>query len=438
MSVSTASRRHRVVVVGGGAGGVELAIGLARRANAATDEVVLIDKESSHLWKPRLHEVAAGLMNPGEDQVGYLALAQAHGFRFHYGALAGLDSSARTIRLAAVENPPDDDQVVLGPREMGYDELVLAFGSQVNDFGIEGVIEHCHMLDSCAQASAFNRSFLYAAMQIAEGQREHLSVGIVGAGATGVELAAELRYAASAMKRYGGLGAAHRLDITIVDMANRVLAGADLRTSAYAAARLNALGVKIELNQVVSRVTALGLHLKDGKFIPCDLKVWASGITGQPIIHSLSGLQISKHNRIVTDSRLACSGLEHIHALGDCAAVPDAHGASALPATAQVAHQQASYLADALARKRNGKRVEPFIYRPRGILVSLGRSEAAGEFPALRHGRRAVLAHGLLPKLIYVSLLHLHRAAMYGWTRAVALAVSDRLRRIAVPPVKLH
>jgi len=438
MSVSPASRRHRVVVVGGGAGGVELAIGLARRANAATDEVVLIDKESSHLWKPRLHEVAAGLMNPGEDQVGYLALAQAHGFRFHYGALAGLDSSARTIRLAAVENPPGDDEVVLGPREMGYDELVLAFGSQVNDFGIEGVIEHCHMLDSCAQASAFNRSFLNAAMQIAEGQREHLSVGIVGAGATGVELAAELRYAASAMKRYGGLGAAHRLDITIVDMASRVLAGADSRTSAYAAARLNALGVKIELNQVVSRVTALGLHLKDGKFIPCDLKVWASGITGQPIIRSLSGLQISKQNRIVTDSRLACSGLEHIYALGDCAAVPDAHGASALPATAQVAHQQASYLADALACKRNGKQVEPFIYRPRGILVSLGRSEAAGEFPALRQGRRAVLARGLLPKLIYVSLLHLHRAAMYGWVQAVALAVSDRLRRIAVPPVKLH
>src|ERR1700728_2179366 len=239
MSVSPVSRRHRVVVVGGGAGGVELAIGLAHHANAATDEVVLIDKESSHLWKPRLHEVAAGLMNPGEDQVGYLALAQTHGFRFHYGALAGLDSSARTIRLAAVENPPGDDQVVLGPRELDYDELVLAFGSQVNDFGIEGVIEHCHMLDSCSQASAFNRSFLNAAMQIAEEQREHLSVGIVGAGATGVELAAELRYAASAMKRYGGLGAAHRLDITIVDMASRVLAGADLRTSAYAASRLN-------------------------------------------------------------------------------------------------------------------------------------------------------------------------------------------------------
>jgi NADH dehydrogenase len=275
-------------------------------------------------------------------------------------------------------------------------------------------------------------------MQIAERQREHLEIGIVGAGATGVELAAELRYAASAMKRYGGLGAAHRLDITIVDMANRVLAGADSRTAAYAAARLSALGVKTELNQVVSRVTAAGLHLKDGKIIPCDLKVWASGITGQAIVHSLSCLQISKQNRIITDSRLACSGAKHIYALGDCAAVPDVNGAPALPATAQVAHQQASYLADALARRRRGKRVDPFIYRPRGILVSLGGSEAAGEFPALRHGRRAVLARGLLPKLLYVSLLHMHRAAIYGWMRAVALAISDRLRRIAVPPVKLH
>jgi NADH dehydrogenase len=376
-------------------------------------------------------------MNPGEDQVGYLALAQAHGFRYHSGALAGLDSSARTIRLAAVENMPGGE-VILSPRKLDYDELVLAIGSQVNDFGIEGVSEHCHMLDSCAQASAFNRRFLNAAMQIAEGQREHLAVGIVGAGATGVELAAELRYAANAMKRYGGLGAAHRLEITIVDMANRVLAGADLRTSAYAASRLNALGVKTELNHVVSRVTAGGLHLKDGRIIPCDLKVWASGITGQPIVHSLSDLRIDRQNRIITDPRLACSGVEHIYALGDCAAVPDAHGASALPATAQVAHQQASYLAHALARRRRGKRAEPFTYRPRGILVSLGRSEAAGEFPALRHGRPAVLARGLLPKLLYVSLLHLHRAALHGWMRAMALAISDRLRRIAVPPIKLH
>ena len=437
MSVSPLSKRHRVVIVGGGAGGVELAIALARRADATTDEVVLIDKESSHLWKPRLHEVAAGLMNSGEDQVGYLALAQGHGFRFHYGALAGLDSSARTIRLAAVENTAGGE-VVLNPRELEYDDLVLAFGSQVNDFGIEGVVGHCHLLDSSAQASAFNRSFLNAAMQVAEGQREHLAVGIVGAGATGVELAAELHHAASAMKRYGGLGAANRLDITVVDMANRVLAGVDLRTSAYAASRLNALGVKIELNQAVSRVTADGLYLKDGKMIPCDLKVWASGITGLPIVHSLSGLRIGKQNRIITDPRLACSGVEHIYALGDCAAVPYAHGASALPATAQVAHQQASYLADALARGRRGKQVQPFNYRPRGSLVSLGASEAAGEFPALRQGHPAVLARGLLPKLLYASLLHLHRAAMHGWLRAAALAASDRLRRIAIPPVKLH
>jgi NADH dehydrogenase len=437
MSVAPVSKRHRVLVVGGGAGGIELAIGLARRADATTDEVVLIDKESSHLWKPRLHEVAAGLMNPGEDQAGYLALAQEHGFRFHYGALAGLDSSARTIRLAAVENTVRGE-VVLGPRELAYDELVLAFGSQVNDFGIEGVVEHCHILDSSPQASAFNRSFLNAAMQIAEGQREHLAVGIVGAGATGVELAAELRHAASAMERYGGLGVANWLSITIVDMANRVLAGADSRTSAYAVSRLNALGVRIELNQVVSRVTAAGLHLKHGEIIPCNLKVWASGITGQPIVHSLSGLQVSRQNRIITDPRLACIGVEHIYAIGDCAAVPDGHGASALPATAQVAHQQASYLADALARRRRGKQVRPFIYRPRGSLVSLGPSEAAGEFPALRHGCPTVLARGLIPKLLYASLLHLHRAAMHGWMRAVTLAVTDRLRRIAVPPVKLH
>jgi NADH dehydrogenase len=437
MSISPAPKGHRIVVVGGGAGGVELAVRLARHADATTDEVVLVDKESGHLWKPRLHEVAAGLISPEEDQVGYLALAQAHGFHFDYGALAGLDASAHIVRLAAVEDPAGG-KAVLNPRDLDYDDLVLAFGSQVNDFGVEGVIEHCHMLDSSDQASAFNRCFLNAAMQIAEGQREHLAVGIVGAGATGVELAAELRHAASAMKRYGGLGTASRLDVTIVDMAGRVLPGGELRTSAYAASRLNAMGVKIKLNQVVSRVTADGIHLKDGEIIHCDLRVWASGITGHPIVNSLPGLQISRQNRIITDSQLACIGVEHVYALGDCAAVPNAHGASALPATAQVAHQQASYLADTFARRRRGTPVEPFTYRPRGSLISLGSSEGAGEFPALRRGRPAILARGLVPKLLYSSLQHLHRVAMYGWIRALALAMSDWLRRITVPPVKLH
>jgi NADH:ubiquinone reductase (H+-translocating) len=428
--------RRRIVVIGGGAGGIELVVRLARRLDRQTDEVVLVDKAPSHFWKPRLHEVAAGLINPGEGAVSYLALARSHGFRFHYGALAGVDPVARVARLSAVEEPHGAGEV-LEPRDLAYDDLVLALGSLVNDFGVEGVVEHCHMLDSAEQAAVFNQCFFNAAMQIAEGQRARLAVGIVGAGATGVELAAALRHAVDAMKRYGGMSTGDQLDITVVDMASRVLAGGDARTSTYAAARLAAMGVNIKLNAAVARVSAEGLHLNSGEFVPCDLKVWASGITGQTVVHSLPGLRLGKLNRIVTDGHLACEGVEHLYAMGDCSATPDGQGFPALPATAQVAHQQAAYLADALVR-RHGKDVPSFTYRPRGTLVSLGQAEAAGEFPSLRRTRGTFSTHGHIPKLLYVSLEYMHRVALHGWLGASALELSDWLRHTTVPPIKLH
>jgi NADH dehydrogenase len=436
ISNSELKPRRRTVIVGGGAGGLEVAVRLARRFDKTEDELVLVDGAAAHLWKPRLHEVAAGLLPAGEDEVSYLGLAQARGFHFHLGLLSRLDPEARVIGLGAVRN--SDGGVLLGEREINYDDLVLAFGSKVNDFGIEGVAEHCHMLDSVAQAEAFNRAFLNAALQIAEGERKTLSVCIVGAGATGVELSAELWEAAHNLHLYGGLSIGDRLKLTLVDLAPRVLPGTDERISKYAATRLTKLGVRLKLGAAVSRVEAGAIHLKDGEVIACDLRVWASGIVGQPVVDALGVLQLDRSKRIVTDQYGACAGVEHIYAIGDCAAMPDGRGAPALPASAQVAHQQAGYLADNLLRRRAGKTLRPFVFRPRGTLVSLGGAQAVGEFPGLRSHQRRVSTHGRLPKLLYVSLQFMHRVSIYGWLRATAIGVAERLRHIAVPPIKLH
>jgi len=428
--------RRQIVVVGGGAGGLELVVQLARKIDRRTEELVLVDRAASHLWKPRLHEVAAGLLDASDDEVSYLGLAQLHGFRFHYGPLAGLDTERRILRLGAVENPAGG--LVLGPRELSYDDLVLAIGSRVNDFGISGVNEHCHMLDSPAQAAAFNRCFLDAALQISEGQRDSLTVGIVGAGATGVELAAELRHAVVELRRYGGLGIDSPLELILVDMTARVLADADVRISDYAQDRLTKLGVKLRLGETVSSVTSEGLHLKSGEIIPCDLKVWASGIVGLKIAEGLQGLQLERSKRIVTDAYGACVGVDHVYAMGDCAATPNQLAGSILPATAQVAHQQAGYLATALMRRRRGRPVKPFVYHPRGTLVSLGPVQATAELPGFRKNQRRISTHGAIPKLLYVSLQYMHRASIFGWPRAAAIGLSDLLRRTTAPPIKLH
>lgn len=436
MTKTAPGKGPRIVIVGGGAGGVELATRLGRNLGRHKADVILVDRNPAHLWKPRLHEVAVGLIGSGDDETSYLAHGHAHGYEFSLGDLIGLDTARRTIRIGGVRSTESDEQI-LDARDVAYDTLVLALGSRVNDFGVAGVLEHCHMLDSPAQAQHLQRSFLEAAVQVTMGRLDRLRIGIVGAGATGVELAAELHHAVHAMERYGGLGAAGRLDITLIDRADRVLPAVDPQTSEHALAALQRLGVKVLLGQGVERVTRDAFHLTNGETVPCEIKVWASGVTGHDIVDALAGLTLSKGKRIAVDSHLACIGVENIFAIGDCAAAAADGGAGLLPPTAQVAHQQAAYLARALAQRMAGKSVAPFRFRPRGTLVSLGADQAAGEIPT-RRNQSVVPLRGALAKLLYVSLYHMHRVTLHGWLRATALFLADRLRRTTLPPVKLH
>jgi NADH:ubiquinone reductase (H+-translocating) len=436
MPLSTSSL-PRIVIVGGGAGGIELATRLGRKLGRRRAQLILVDRNPSHLWKPRLHEVAAGLIGTGDDETSYLAHGCIHGFDFMLGGLIALDAANKTITLERVVSPATGE-TVLDERVVPYDFLVLAIGSRVNDFGIPGVLEYCHMLDSPAQALDFQREFLEAAVRVSGGTLDRVRVGIVGAGATGVELAAELHHAVHAMERWGGLGAAGRLDITLIDMASRVLPAVDPDTSAYAMRALENLGVHVVLGQGVDRVTKEAFHLKNGTSVPCEIKVWASGVAGHDILGSLRGLTLNSGKRIVVDDHLAAAGTKDIFAIGDCAAAPSHIGNTIAPPTAQVAHQEASYLAKELERRLSGKSGGPFRYHPRGTLVSLGQGGAAGEFPVLRREHSVFPAHGTLAKLLYVSLYHMHRMALHGWLRATALFFADRLRRTTLPPVKLH
>ena len=425
--------KRKILVVGGGAGGVELAAALGRQSSHLKMEVTLVDRSTRHFWKPRLHELASGLLGAGEDEMSYLALGRQNNFSFRLGELTGIDPIAKSVSISAVKDSDGNDY--LAERQLHYDTLVLAFGSQVNDFGIPGVSEHCHMLDSGDEAQAFQRRVLEQAVRVSDGLVDQLRVGIVGAGATGTELAAELHHAVGAMRRFGGLMSQGTLEITVVDMASRVLPNCDPATSDFAARALERLGVTMRLNSSVREVTADGLVLKGGMVIPCGLKVWASGVIGLPVAAHLAGLKLDRSRRIVCDSHLLCEGAADVFALGDCASVLDPATQRPLPATAQVAHQQASYLTRAIAG-HSRRAPDSFAYKPRGSLVSLGREPAAGEIPIPR--RSQLTFNGRLPKLLYASLQLAHRAELTGWRHAVTLLVAERMRRITAPPIKLH
>jgi NADH dehydrogenase len=203
----------RIVVVGGGVAGLEVATALGKLKSESIDTVTLVDSDSAHVWKPMLHTIAAGTRDLAQQQTTYLAQATDADFAYQPGEMCGLDREAREILLAPIYAP--DGRELVAERRLAYDKLVIAVGSGANDFGTPGVHEHCFMIDSRRKADAFNQEIRLRMVRCMT-SGEQLQVAIVGGGATGVELAAELVQLAESATAYGALGEAAKFRIVLI------------------------------------------------------------------------------------------------------------------------------------------------------------------------------------------------------------------------------
>lgn len=428
----------RIVVVGGGAGGLELVTRLGRRlGRRGRAEVVLVDRNPTHIWKPLLHEVATGALDSGLDEVSYQGHARANGYRFQRGTLCDLDREGKRLTLDAVLD--DEGQEVLPPRTLEYDRLVLALGSVSNDFGTPGVAEHCHFLDSPEQAEAFRRDMLNTFLRFSDPERRthsHLTVGIVGAGATGVELAAELYDASRMLHSYGFTRLdAGQLSVHLLEAAPRLLPALPERISRAVHAELEKLGVTIHLETRVTDVDATGFTTADGTRIATDLSVWAAGIKAPPFLSTL-GLSTERNHQVKVHPSLQSLDDPAIFAFGDCASCPQASG-KPVPPRAQAAHQQASLLYRNLRASLDGRPLRDFTFRDRGSLISLAHFEAIG---SLMRGAsaRSLFVEGHLAKFFYASLYRMHQRAIHGSLKTAVTILVDGLNRFIRPRMKLH
>jgi NADH dehydrogenase len=433
---------HRIVVVGGGAAGLELVtrlgdrLGRRRRAHVA-----LVECARTHLWKPLLHEVAAGSLDPGENEVSYLAQAHWHGFRYRFGEMIGLDRARKEVRLAATFD--DEGRRITPPRAIPYDTLVVAIGSVTNDFGTPGVAEYAVPLETPVEAQRFNRRLVNACLR-AQTQEDpvrpgQLHVAIVGAGATGTELAAELHRTIREAIAYG----LDRIDperdtrIVLIEAAERILPGLPERISEATQRLLDRIGVEVRTGAKVTEVTAEGLRLADGSFIASELVVWAAGVRAPDVLRRLDGLEVNRINQLVVLSSLQTTRDPDVFAIGDCAACPRPGEAAPVPPRAQAAHQQAAHMVRQIERRLRGRPLLPYTYRDFGSLVSLGRWTTVGNLTGFLFGR-SLFIEGLFARLMYRSLRLLHERALHGTGSAVFGAVSRALSRYTGPPVKLH
>ncbi|MEO6380560.1 MAG: FAD-dependent oxidoreductase [Nitrobacter sp.] len=425
----------RIVVVGGGVAGVEIATELGRRRNRRGNRyaVTLLDADSAHIWKPMLHMIAAGTRDVYQQQIAYAAQARSAGFNYQPGAMCGLDRARKEIEVASLTHP--DGRVLLGARRLSYDVLILAVGSRANDFSTPGVKERCFTIDSRIEADHFNREMRIRILQSAADKTD-LSVAIVGGGATGVELAAELVQLAEAADSYGAVGTSSRIKLSLLEAGERLLAAFPEDISGAVCRRLEQLGVDVRLGAQVSVAEDGGFRLKDGKLVAAMLKVWAAGVKASDFLHELDGLETTRSNQLVVTPSLQTTRDPSIFAVGDCASLKLPGMERPLPPTAQLAHQQAKHLVDHLPDWLEGKPVPAFAYHDFGSLVSLAQYDgyaSLGKFGLFRGGS----IKGRLAQLSHALLYRGHQARIHGFWRGGLVWLVDRLNGRLRPSIRL-
>ncbi len=435
------STAKKIVIVGGGSGGLKLATRLGHyyRRNADVS-VTLVDGTLTHVWKPLLHEVAAGTLDVHDDECNYLAHARRHHFRFVWGRMMGLNNQRQQIRLEPLDGNGDGRTVP--ERDLDYDVLVLAVGGISDDFGIDGVANYCYRLDSSSEAERFRRSLLEAYLTAGQAAEKpepgELDVAIVGGGATGVELAAELDKMRHELNQYGAVGidAVKDTKMTLLERVPRLLPGLPEALAESTERELSSRGVSVRTGEAVSRVTAHGVHTETGDFIPARFSVWAAGIRGQPFLAKLDGLEISQHDQVMVKRSLQTTTDERIFALGDCAACPlDNEGSAFVPPRAQAADQQSKFLSAQIPRFLENQKLKPYVYRDRGSLVSLD-DTAVGTLMGALMGN--VNFEGWAARMSYRMLYRQHQRALHGSFRLIVLWISDLISRRTRPRLKLH
>ena len=434
---------HKIVIVGGGAGGLELATRLGDTLGKKQKaEITLIDRTRTHVWKPLLHEIAAGSMNPDKHELEYLAQAHWHHFFFRLGEMIGLSREKKEVYIGP--NFDENGVQVIPPRAIPYDTLIIAVGSTTNDFGIKGAREHSIALDTQEQAERFHRR-LHNALLRAQTQTEpvragQLEVVIVGAGATGVELSAELHNTTRELAAYGldKIDPDKDISISLIEASERVLPALPTNLSKAVDLELRKLRVHVYAGERVTEVSSKGVYTHSGRFIPSELVVWAAGIKAPDFLKNADGLQTNSINQLLVKPTLQTTEDDDVFAFGDCAACPMPGSEQNVPPRAQSAHQQASMLVKTMKLRVKGKkRLPEYVYRDYGSLVNLGRYSTVGSLMGSLSGG-ALFIEGLLARMMYQSLYQMHLMALHGFFTVFMQMIARALTRRFEPRVKLH
>ena len=435
-------RKTQIVVVGGGAGGLELVARLGRRFGRKNFDIILLERNRTHVWKPLLHEVAAGSLDANLDEVGYRAHCRRWGYRFFFGSLKEIDRANRQVVIAPLID--EDGSELMGEHRIRYDYLVLALGSVSNDFGVPGVKENCIFLDTRDDADRFRQKLLNHCLRVSRKMTidaqadEFVEIAIVGGGATGVELAAELYNAAAALRYYGlEVFDESRLKVSLLEAGPRILPALPEELAEAAHEELEALGIEVIVNARVNEVTHDEIRFGDGERRRANLRVWATGVKGPSLLREIGGLETNRADQLVVKTTLQTTRDDRVFAIGDCASCTPEGAERPTPPRAQTARQMANAAFRNIVALVEGKPLSNFVYRDHGSLVSLSRYSTVGTLMGnLIGGRMAI--EGRLARFAYVSLYRMHLLTIHGLLNGLVQIIAGEVNHVVKPRLKLH
>jgi NADH dehydrogenase len=318
----------------------------------------------------------------------------------------------------------------------------MAIGSSSNDFGVPGVREHCKFLDSTQQAIKFHdrlvNQFIRLNRKLIDDPETCLHVAIVGGGATGVELAAELFNSRNLFSMYG----LHRikdknLKVTLLEAGPRLVPALSEKVSAAVLQDLGALGADIRLNTQVAKAERHVFITAGESRIEADMLLWAAGIKVPEFMAEIEGIETNRINQVIVNKHLQSTKDECIYAIGDCAGFP-LDEKRWVPPRAQSAHQMASVVGKNLVRITKENPLIEFRYSDKGSLISLSEFSTVGVLMGNLVRGDTFNVRGKIARIAYISLYRMHQVALHGWIRATLMMVSDKINHILKPRLKLH
>ena len=345
----------------------------------------------------------------------------------------------KTITLAELRD--DKGELLVPERKLAYDTLVMALGSTSNDFNTPGVKEHCIFLDNPHQARRFHQEMLNLFLKYTNnmGANGKVNIAIVGGGATGVELSAELHNAVKQLHSYGykGLILNEALNVTLVEAGERILPALPPRISGAAHNELTKLGVRVLTQTMVTSADEGGLHTKDGEYIQADLMVSAAGIKAPDFMKDIGGLETNRINQLVTEPTLQTTGA--IRTSSPLATVPACARPEGgfVPPRAQAAHQMASLVLHNILAQMKGKPMKAYVYKDHGSLVSLSNFSTVGSLMG-NLMRGSMMVEGRIARFVYISLYRMHQIALHGYFKTGLMMLVGRINRVIRPRLKLH